>query len=87
MIYVFDNSTCCVNENRGAVFERRESQKNCMIYVFDEQKYTIYIYIAIQVFSKLKEQGFPSEFELRDLVGKKLSISRAVDVIGGGVWS
>ncbi|KAM1222250.1 hypothetical protein ACFX15_009523 [Malus domestica] len=29
------------------------------------------------VFSKLKEQRFPSETELRDLVGKKL---------GGGVW-
>ncbi|KAF3449514.1 hypothetical protein FNV43_RR10243 [Rhamnella rubrinervis] len=38
------------------------------------------------VFSKLEEHRFPGEFELRDLVGKKLNISRDVDVIGG-VWS
>ncbi|XP_015897250.2 selT-like protein [Ziziphus jujuba] len=30
------------------------------------------------VFSKLKEQRFPGEFELKDLVGKKLTISRTV---------
>ncbi|XP_075637715.1 selT-like protein [Castanea sativa] len=39
------------------------------------------------VFSKLKENRFPSEIELRDLVGRKLSSSRVVDGIGGGVWS
>ncbi|XP_077213659.1 selT-like protein [Tasmannia lanceolata] len=31
------------------------------------------------VFSKLKEHRFPSEFELRDLVGKRLSNSRMVE--------
>ncbi|XP_043723962.1 selT-like protein isoform X1 [Telopea speciosissima] len=37
------------------------------------------------VFSKLKEQRFPSEFELRELVSQKLGNSRIVDA--GGVWS
>ncbi|KAA0044178.1 hypothetical protein IC582_009630 [Cucumis melo] len=38
------------------------------------------------VFSKLKEQRFPGEIELRDLIGRKLSGSRFVDN-SGGVWS
>ncbi|XP_042506773.1 selT-like protein [Macadamia integrifolia] len=37
------------------------------------------------VFSKLKEQRFPSEFELRELVDQKLGNSRIVDV--GSAWS
>ncbi|BBH06283.1 SELT-like protein precursor [Prunus dulcis] len=39
------------------------------------------------VFSKLKERRFPSEIELRDLVGKKLGSSRTADGPGGGAWS
>ncbi|XP_008243538.1 PREDICTED: selT-like protein [Prunus mume] len=39
------------------------------------------------VFSKLKEQRFPSEIELRDLVGKKLGSPRTADGPGGGAWS
>ncbi|XP_059463190.1 selT-like protein [Corylus avellana] len=39
------------------------------------------------VFSKLKEQRFPSEIELRDLVGRRLANLRVVDGIGGGFWS
>ncbi|KAL5550467.1 hypothetical protein UlMin_000643 [Ulmus minor] len=39
------------------------------------------------VFSKLKEQRFPGEIELRDLVGRKLGVSRIVDGIGASVWS
>ncbi|KGN58749.1 selT-like protein [Cucumis sativus] len=38
------------------------------------------------VFSKLKEQRFPGEIELRDLIGRKLSGLRFVDN-SGGVWS
>ncbi|XP_022145727.1 selT-like protein [Momordica charantia] len=38
------------------------------------------------VFSKLKEQRFPGEIELRDLIGRKLSESRIIDN-SGGVWS
>ncbi|MCL7025951.1 hypothetical protein MKW94_022273 [Papaver nudicaule] len=40
------------------------------------------------IFSKLKEKRFPSEFELKDIVGKRLSNSRIVDGRGAGVlWS
>lgn len=42
---------------------------------------------TMQVFSKLKEHRFPSEIELRDLVGRKLANLRVVDGIGGGLWS
>ncbi|XP_010253762.1 PREDICTED: selT-like protein [Nelumbo nucifera] len=38
------------------------------------------------VFSKLKEQRFPGEGELRDLVSKKLASSRVVDDLGAA-WS
>ncbi|KAF5476280.1 hypothetical protein F2P56_008011 [Juglans regia] len=39
------------------------------------------------VFSKLQEHRFPSEIELRELVGRKLSNSRIVDGVGGALWS
>ncbi|XP_058110261.1 selT-like protein [Magnolia sinica] len=39
------------------------------------------------VFSKLREHRFPSEFELRDLVSKKLASSRVMDDVGGSLWS
>ncbi|KAI3893140.1 hypothetical protein MKX03_020165 [Papaver bracteatum] len=40
------------------------------------------------IFSKLKEKRFPSEFELKDIVSKRLSNSRIVDGRGAGVlWS
>ncbi|KAF8402634.1 hypothetical protein HHK36_010723 [Tetracentron sinense] len=38
------------------------------------------------VFSKLKEQRFPSEIELKDLISKKLASSRIVDGLGD-IWS
>ncbi|KAK1562389.1 hypothetical protein Q3G72_011091 [Acer saccharum] len=39
------------------------------------------------VFSKLTEQRFPSEIELRDLVSKRLTKFRVVSGIGEGFWS
>ncbi|RVW84947.1 SelT-like protein [Vitis vinifera] len=39
------------------------------------------------VFSKLKQQRFPGEIELKDLVGQRLVASRIVDDVGAGVWS
>lgn len=42
--------------------------------------------IFLKVFSKLKEQRFPGEIELRDHIGRKLSGSRFVEN-SGGVWS
>ncbi|KAK9124525.1 hypothetical protein Sjap_014127 [Stephania japonica] len=38
------------------------------------------------VFSKLKEQRFPSEFELRELIGKSLGNSRVMDGVGAVMW-
>jgi len=35
-------------------------------------------YFSSQVFSKLKENRFPGEIELRDLVGKKVANARFV---------
>ncbi|KAH9616351.1 hypothetical protein KSS87_010813 [Heliosperma pusillum] len=40
-----------------------------------------------QVFSKLREQRFPGEIELRDLIGKRLTGSRIVDGAGGNLWA
>jgi len=41
------------------------------------------------VFSKLKEQRFPGEIELKDLVGRNIAASsRTVDSVGGGsLWA
>lgn len=39
------------------------------------------------MFSKLTEQRFPGEIELRDLVGKRLGGARIVDGVGGNMWS
>ncbi|CAA0830564.1 SelT-like protein [Striga hermonthica] len=39
------------------------------------------------VFSKLKENRFPGEIELKDLVARRISSSRVVDGINGGQWS
>ncbi|XP_074264504.1 selT-like protein [Silene latifolia] len=40
-----------------------------------------------QIFSKLREQRFPGEIELRDLIGKRLAGSRIVDGAGGNLWA
>ncbi|KAJ8448317.1 hypothetical protein Cgig2_021945 [Carnegiea gigantea] len=39
------------------------------------------------VFSKLEQQRFPGEIELRDLFNKKLAGSRIVDGVGATMWS
>ncbi|KAA8517784.1 hypothetical protein F0562_015255 [Nyssa sinensis] len=39
------------------------------------------------VFSKIREQRFPGEIELKDLVGRKIGNSRIVDGVGGALWS
>ncbi|GFQ08181.1 selt-like protein [Phtheirospermum japonicum] len=38
------------------------------------------------VFSKIKENRFPGEIELKDLVARRISSSRVVDGINGGQW-
>lgn len=40
-----------------------------------------------QVFSKLKENRFPSELELKDLVARRITNSRVVDGLGASSWS
>ncbi|XP_074264579.1 selT-like protein [Silene latifolia] len=40
-----------------------------------------------QIFSKLREQRFPGEIELRDLIGKRLAGSGIVDGAGGNLWA
>lgn len=49
----------------------------------------IFVYWTLQVFSKLKENRFPGEIELRDQVGLRLSNTRyGNDIEGSGsVWS
>ncbi|KAL6987835.1 hypothetical protein U1Q18_013580 [Sarracenia purpurea var. burkii] len=39
------------------------------------------------VFSKLKEQRFPGEIELKDLIGRRIPDTRIVDGPGGHLWS
>lgn len=39
------------------------------------------------IFSKLKEQRFPGEIELKDLISKRITGSRVLDGLGGAVWS
>ncbi|XP_057525294.1 selT-like protein [Amaranthus tricolor] len=39
------------------------------------------------VFSKLGQQRFPGEIELRDLIGKRLAGSNIVDAAGATMWS
>ncbi|KAL2250397.1 selT-like protein [Sesamum indicum] len=39
------------------------------------------------VFSKLKENRFPGEIELKDLVARRIASSRVVDGLHGGHWS
>uniref|UniRef100_A0A803MK68 SelT-like protein n=1 Tax=Chenopodium quinoa TaxID=63459 RepID=A0A803MK68_CHEQI len=39
------------------------------------------------VFSKLAQQRFPGEIELRDLIGKKLAVTKIVDGAGANLWS
>ncbi|KAL9242598.1 hypothetical protein vseg_016584 [Gypsophila vaccaria] len=39
------------------------------------------------VFSKLREQRFPGEIELRELIGKRLAGSRIVDGSAGNLWA
>ncbi|KAK4396112.1 SelT-like protein [Sesamum angolense] len=41
----------------------------------------------VQVFSKLKENRFPGEIELKDLVARRIASSRVVDGLHGGHWS
>ncbi|KAL9255048.1 SelT-like protein [Drosera capensis] len=42
---------------------------------------------AEPIFSKLKEQRFPGEIELRDLVGKRIAGAGIVDGLNGKMWS
>ncbi|KMT12343.1 hypothetical protein BVRB_5g102810 [Beta vulgaris subsp. vulgaris] len=39
------------------------------------------------VFSKLAQQRFPGEIELKDLIGKRLAGSKFVDASGANMWS
>ncbi|XP_021744769.1 selT-like protein [Chenopodium quinoa] len=39
------------------------------------------------VFSKLAQQRFPGEIELRDLIGKRLAVTKIVDGAGATLWS
>lgn len=60
--------------------------KFSLFYYFFLGKISVLTIHFLKVFSKLKEQRFPGEIELRDLIGRKLSGSRFVDN-SGGVWS
>ncbi|KAL6953515.1 hypothetical protein U1Q18_046635 [Sarracenia purpurea var. burkii] len=58
----------------------------CHLEAFLEQS-AIILMLKDEVFSKLKEQRFPGEIELKDLIGRRIPDTRIVDGPGGHLWS